>query len=154
MPPMPNECAVLRRSPAFRERVGNAAELPDRQTHVLADADMRPQLRLDTRHCRERGDNGKLTALPVQVVAREDRAEQVGFTYSSMAGAKSNSGPFTGAPESFVWLAVPKARSSWPVGTGPGSRPGRPSIPSCFRALTTFISSPSAWRLRGNPVYA
>ncbi|MNW05777.1 hypothetical protein D3C71_2020790 [compost metagenome] len=69
-----------------------------------------------------------------------------------MMGAKSMTGPATGAPEIRVWFAVPTARSASPTGAFPaGGFPGAVAIPCSSRLRTTFISSPTALRLFGNP---
>ena len=64
------------------------------------------QLRLRARQGRKRAHGGEFTALPVEVVAGEEAPNRCVLRYSSIAGANSNKGPVTGAPESLVWFAV------------------------------------------------
>ncbi len=56
---------------------------------------MGTQLRLCTRRCCQGTDGGQLAVLPVEVVALEDVAEQMGL--QELTGAKSNKGTFDGA---------------------------------------------------------
>lgn len=69
--------------------------------------DSRPQ-------CGERPHGGELPALPVQAVAREDVAEEVRLQVLVRLTDEVEERASHCPPESFVWLAVPSARSFTP----------------------------------------
>lgn len=134
------------------QQLGQVLQLCAAKAHALAGRHVRAQLRLHAGHRRQRAHRRQFTALPVQVVALEDVTEQMRLQVLVDDGAKSMTGPVTGAPEIRVWLAVPTARSASPTGTSPvGGCPGAVAIPCASRARSTLINSPKALRLFGNP---